>query len=132
MARSNQDRSAKTLPPFKGPHPSIIKIAKSFLSEQQIQQHMATLGVNPAQEEVVRLQVITCIDSIRKALQLYVTHMLSTHMLSGQDTTLTLYRPARTYSIACVYYQKFRLIHPSNEHDWRVRRYIASTRSMTG
>ena len=70
MAPSLQDRPGKTLPPFKGPHPSIIKIAKSFLSEQQVQQYMATLGVDAAQEEVFRLQVITCIDSIRKALQL--------------------------------------------------------------
>ncbi|KAK3045139.1 hypothetical protein LTS18_014480, partial [Coniosporium uncinatum] len=80
-----------------GPHPSYIEIAKPYVFEQKLQEHMTKIGMSEAKESEVRLRGITWIDSTRRALQL----------------------PVRTYNTAAVYYHKFRLVHPDNEYNYQ-------------
>ncbi|KAK5004081.1 RNA polymerase II C-terminal domain kinase beta subunit, partial [Cryomyces antarcticus] len=79
-----------------GPHPSFIRVANPYIFEQQLQEAMAVNGVNEAKEDNVRLQGVTWIDSVRKALQL----------------------PVRTYNTACVYYHKFRLVQGDSDYNY--------------
>ncbi len=53
-----------------GPHPSFIQVAKPYVFEQKLQECMTAIGVNEAKEDNVRLQGVTWIDNVRKALQL--------------------------------------------------------------
>lgn len=59
-----------TLPPAKGPHPSFIEVAKPYVFEQQLQKCMAAIEATEAKEDNVRLQGVTWIDNVRRALQL--------------------------------------------------------------
>ena len=55
-----------------GPHPSYIQLAKPYIFESKLQECMAATGVTEAKEDNIRLQGIAWIDSLRKALHLYV------------------------------------------------------------
>ena len=55
-----------------GPHPSYIQLAKPYIFESKLQDCMAATGVTEAKEDNIRLQGIAWIDSLRKALHLYV------------------------------------------------------------
>ncbi|KAL1955007.1 hypothetical protein VTO42DRAFT_360 [Malbranchea cinnamomea] len=79
-----------------GPHPSFIQVAKPFLFEKTIQDCFAAMGTDPLREDSNRLQGVAWIDNVRKALQL----------------------PVRTFNTACVYYHRFRLVHPENEYNY--------------
>lgn len=70
-ARDNRARDPT--PPLDpvGPHPSFIQVAKPYLFEQIIQECLAATDVNQLREENIRLQGVTWIDNVRKALQLY-------------------------------------------------------------
>lgn len=94
-----------------GPHPSTIRVSAPYLTQAAID---ARLLLSPnansvtssldaqerslaeAREDNVRLQGVTWLDNVRRALQL----------------------PVRTYTTACVYYHKFRLAHPNFEYNW--------------
>jgi CTD kinase subunit beta len=53
-----------------GPHPSYIEIRKQFITEEKIQAFSSLPQVNPAKEDSMRLQGVSWIDSVRKALRL--------------------------------------------------------------
>lgn len=53
-----------------GPHPSFIQVAKPYVFEQKLQECMTAIGVSEAKEDNIRLQGVTWIDNVRKALQL--------------------------------------------------------------
>jgi CTD kinase subunit beta len=55
-----------------GPHPSYIQVAKPYIFEEKLQECMAVTGVTEAKEDNIRLLGVAWIDSIRKALHLYV------------------------------------------------------------
>jgi CTD kinase subunit beta len=52
--------------------------------------------MDDAKEDAVRLQGVTWIDQVRRALNL----------------------PIRTFNTAVIYYHKFRLLHGDNEYNW--------------
>lgn len=79
-------------PASVGPHPSHIEIAKPYIFQHTITACLNAAGVTEAKDDSIRLQGVAWIDSVRKALQL----------------------PVRTYNTACVYYHKFRLVHPDS------------------
>jgi CTD kinase subunit beta len=95
-----------------GPHPSTIRVSAPFISHAAIDQRLSQArnstgglsvvldaqerSIAEAREDSVRLQGVTWLDSVRRALQL----------------------PIRTFTTACVYYHKFRLAHPSVEYSW--------------
>jgi CTD kinase subunit beta len=54
-----------------GPHPSFIQVAKPYLFEQIIQECLTATGVSQLREDNIRLQGVTWIDNVRKALHLY-------------------------------------------------------------
>jgi CTD kinase subunit beta len=93
-----------TEPPFTrnsageriGPHASYIEVAKPYILESRIRKCLADLSMTDTKEDAARLQGVTYIDQVRRALQL----------------------PIRTFNTAAVYYHKFRLIHPENEYDF--------------
>ncbi|KAF3483519.1 C-type cyclin [Arthroderma uncinatum] len=78
------------------PHPSFIQVANPYLFEKTVQDCFAATGVNSLREDNNRLQGITWIDNVRKALHL----------------------PVRTFNTASIYYHKFRLVHPDNEYNY--------------
>ncbi|KKA20483.1 Cyclin [Rasamsonia emersonii CBS 393.64] len=80
------------------PHPSFIQVAKPYVFEQTIQECLAATGVDPQREDSIRIQGVTWIDNVRKALHL----------------------PVRTYNTACVYFHKFRLVHADNHYNYMV------------
>ena len=53
-----------------GPHPSFIQVAKPYIFEQTIQECITALGVSQLKEDNMRLQGVTWVDSVRKALLL--------------------------------------------------------------
>jgi len=53
-----------------GPHPSYIQVAKTYIFEQTIQDCMKAVGTEEAKDVVARLQGVTYIDNVRKALSL--------------------------------------------------------------
>lgn len=53
-------------------HPSFIQVAKPFVYEQTIQDCLDAMGANRTREEALRLQGVSWIDNVRKALHLYV------------------------------------------------------------
>ncbi|KAJ5477326.1 hypothetical protein N7539_007470 [Penicillium diatomitis] len=77
-------------------HPSFIHVAKPYIFEEIIQGCIAATGGNHTREELLRLQGISWIDSVRTALNL----------------------PVRTYDTAAVYYHKFRLVHSDTEYNY--------------
>ncbi|XPS78603.1 Beta-glucosidase [Ascochyta lentis] len=79
-----------------GPHPSYIEIAKPYILQSRIQTCLTSLSMTDAKEDAVRLQGVTWIDAVRRALSL----------------------PIRTFNTAVIYYHKFRLLHGDNEYNW--------------
>ncbi|KAH7128803.1 cyclin-like protein [Dendryphion nanum] len=79
-----------------GPHPSYIEIAKPYILQSRIQKCLDEIHMSEAREDTVRLQGVTWIDNVRRALQL----------------------PVRTFNTAVVYYHKFRLLHADGEYSW--------------
>ncbi|KAF2629150.1 cyclin-like protein [Macroventuria anomochaeta] len=79
-----------------GPHPSYIEIAKPYILQSRIQTCLASIQMSDAKEDAVRLQGVTWIDAVRRALSL----------------------PIRTFNTAVIYYHKFRLLHGENEFNW--------------
>ncbi|KAH8698195.1 cyclin-like protein [Phaeosphaeriaceae sp. PMI808] len=79
-----------------GPHPSYIELAKPYMLQSRIQKCLSELNMSDAKEDVVRLQGVTWIDQVRRALNL----------------------PIRTFNTAVIYYHKFRLLHSDNEYNW--------------
>lgn len=55
-----------------GPHPSFIQVANPYIFEQKLQDCFTALGTNMAKEDRIRLDGVLWIDSVRKALQLWV------------------------------------------------------------
>ncbi|KAF7173240.1 hypothetical protein CNMCM6106_007344 [Aspergillus hiratsukae] len=97
--RDDSTQPAETdasLPEPPAIHPSFIQVAKPYIFEQTIQKCIAAMGINPLREEALRLQGVTWIDNVRRAL----------------------YLPIRTFNTAVVYYHKFRLIHPDTEYNY--------------
>ncbi|EEQ32541.1 RNA polymerase II C-terminal domain kinase beta subunit [Microsporum canis] len=82
--------------PPVAPHPSFIQVANPYIFEKTVQDCFAATGVNSLREDSNRLQGITWIDNVRKALHL----------------------PVRTFNTASIYYHKFRLVHPDNEYNY--------------
>ncbi|EED15036.1 cyclin, putative [Talaromyces stipitatus ATCC 10500] len=78
------------------PHPSFIQVAKPYVFEHTIQECLAATRVDPQREDDIRISGVTWIDNVRKALHL----------------------PVRTYNTACVYYHKFRLVHPDSQYSY--------------
>ncbi|EOA87726.1 RNA polymerase II C-terminal domain kinase beta subunit [Exserohilum turcicum] len=79
-----------------GPHPSYIEIAKPYILQSRMQKCLADINMSDAKEDSVRLQGVSWIDQVRRALQL----------------------PIRTFNTAVIYYHKFRLLHADNEYNW--------------
>lgn len=79
-----------------GPHPSYIEVAKPYIFDQKLQTCLATINMNEAKEDAVRLQGVAWIDNVRRAMQL----------------------PVKTFNTAVVYYHKFRLIHNDSEYNF--------------
>lgn len=79
-----------------GPHPSYIEVAKPYILQSRIQTCLASIQMSDAKEDAVRLQGVTWIDAVRRALSL----------------------PIRTFNTAVIYYHKFRLLHGDNEYNW--------------
>lgn len=106
-----------------GPHPSFIEIAKPYIFEQRIQEHMTAIGMSETREDAVRLQGVAWIDNVRKSMQLYVvpSHYI---LLASAD----ICRPVRTFNTAVVYYHKFRLLHADTEYNFVVSATSGSQR----
>ena len=79
-----------------GPHPSFIEVAKPYMLQSRIQTCLTTIQMSDAKEDAVRLQGVSWIDAVRRALSL----------------------PIRTFNTAVTYYHKFRLLHSDNEYNW--------------
>ncbi|CAK3977426.1 CTD kinase subunit beta [Lecanosticta acicola] len=86
-----------------GPHPSTIRVSASYMTQSAIEKRLQPPALDAqerslaeAREDSVRLQGVTWLDSVRRALQL----------------------PVKTYTTACVYYHKFRLAHPTVEYSY--------------
>lgn len=79
-----------------GPHPSYIEVAKPYILQSSIAKSLTELRMSEGKEDIVRLQGVAWIDSVRRSLQL----------------------PIRTFNTAVVYYHKFRLLHADNEYSW--------------
>jgi CTD kinase subunit beta len=62
-----------SLPEPPSIHPSFIQIAKPYIFEQTIQKCIAAMEINPLREESMRLQGVTWIDNVRRALNLFVS-----------------------------------------------------------
>ncbi|KAK5116551.1 hypothetical protein LTR85_009176 [Meristemomyces frigidus] len=89
-------------PPI-GPHPSTIRVAAPYTSQASIEKRLVPPGLDhqerslaEAREDGNRLQGVTWLDNVRRALQL----------------------PVRTLTTACILYHKFRLMHPGAEYAW--------------
>lgn len=99
-------------------HPSFVKVAKPYMSEQVIQNCIRSLGVDPTREENTRLQGVSWIDKVRKELKLYV--LISKLPLTAGKTNTSHsnagFRPVRTYDTAVMFFHRFRLMHPDNEY----------------
>ena len=59
-------------PRHVGPHPSHVKVAQPYIFEEQIRYLLAKTGVAEAKEDMMRLQGVSWIDNVRKALFLWV------------------------------------------------------------
>ncbi|KAH8704199.1 putative cyclin [Talaromyces proteolyticus] len=78
------------------PHPSFIQVAKPYVFEHTIQDCLTALVIDPQREDNNRVLGVGWIDNVRKSLRL----------------------PVRTYNTACVYYHKFRLVHPDSQYNY--------------
>ena len=58
--------------PSRGPHPSFIETAKPYIFESQVQDSLTLAGVSEAKDDGIRLQGISWIDNVRKAMHLCV------------------------------------------------------------
>jgi len=65
-----QEKPTNGVTPHVGPHPSFIQVAKPYVFEQKLQECMTAIGVTEAKEDTIRLQGVTWIDNVRKALEL--------------------------------------------------------------
>ena len=54
-----------------GPHPSFIEIAKPYIFESKIRECLTIAGVSEPKDDNIRLQGISWIDGVRKAMHLY-------------------------------------------------------------
>ncbi|KAM3423568.1 hypothetical protein BST61_g994 [Cercospora zeina] len=86
-----------------GPHPSTIRVSASYITQAAIDKRLTSEGLDAqerglaeAREDTVRLQGVTWLDNVRRALQL----------------------PVKTFTTAVVYYHKFRLAHPKEDYQW--------------
>lgn len=75
MAPSRNELTRSSEPDFippepPKPHPSFIQVAKPYVFEHTIQQCLAAVGVNSSREDTARIQGVTWIDNVRKALRL--------------------------------------------------------------
>jgi CTD kinase subunit beta len=68
---SPRPAGADAIPDPPSIHPSFIQVAKPYIFESTIQKCIAAMGVNPLREEALRLQGVTWIDNVRRALNLY-------------------------------------------------------------
>lgn len=68
QAQAPPDEANKN--PSSQPHPSFIQVAKPYVFEQTIQECLAATGVDPQREDSIRIQGVTWIDNVRKALHL--------------------------------------------------------------
>jgi CTD kinase subunit beta len=123
MSSQQQHQQHQQQPPtgpramqISNPHPSFIQVAKPYVFEHTIQECLAATGVDPQREDDIRISGVTWIDNARKALRLYVY----LNCLYGSIKLLILPRPVRTYNTACVYYHKFRLVHPDSQYSYMV------------
>ena len=109
-----------TVPPPMPPSGSLssfIQVAKPFIFEKTIQECFAATGADPIREDSNRLQGVTWIDNVRKALQLYEFFVDT----PSRNLLLTIRdRPVRTFNTACIYYHKFRLVHSEQEYNYAV------------
>ena len=64
--------STSTMADQTGPHPSYIQTAKPYIFDHKVQECLSAAGVTEAKEDSIRLQGVAWIDSVRKALHLYV------------------------------------------------------------
>ena len=53
-----------------GPHASFIQVAKPYIFQKKIDECISSSRVNTVKEDNFRLQGVTWIDNVRKALQL--------------------------------------------------------------
>lgn len=90
-------------PKIIGPHPSTIRVSAPYITQSAVEKRLQPPGLDAqersiaeAREDGFRLQGVTWLDNVRRALQL----------------------PIKTYTTACVYYHKFRLAHPTSEYSW--------------
>ncbi|KAI9882681.1 MAG: hypothetical protein M1823_005573 [Watsoniomyces obsoletus] len=79
-----------------GPHTSHVQVATPYIFQDKIDEFFESPRVNPVKEDTFRLQGVTWIDNVRKALRL----------------------PVRTFNTAVIYYHKFRLGHPDHEYNY--------------
>ncbi|KAI5280705.1 RNA polymerase II C-terminal domain kinase beta subunit, partial [Ascosphaera aggregata] len=85
-----------TPPPLPlGPHPSFVLVARSYIFAPIIHDCLDYARSDPLREEAVRMQGITWIDNVRKALHL----------------------PVRTFNTAAMYFHKYRLTHLTGEYN---------------
>ncbi|KAJ5984331.1 hypothetical protein N7481_006430 [Penicillium waksmanii] len=90
---SETDHGPPEPPPI---HPSFVHVAKPYLFEQTIQDCIQAMGLDATREASQRLQGVTWIDNVRKALRL----------------------PIRTFNTAVLYYHRYRLVRPDNEYSF--------------
>ncbi|KAL5047021.1 hypothetical protein BDW71DRAFT_197086 [Aspergillus fruticulosus] len=102
---SGSDVALPDPPPI---HPSFIQVAKPYIFEQTIQKCLAAMGVNPLREESLRLQGVSWIDSVRRALNLYDAAAAALFMACKIEDTLK-----KSREILCAAYN---LKLPQSEH----------------
>ncbi|KAL2863537.1 putative fructosamine-3-kinase [Aspergillus lucknowensis] len=89
-------------------HPSFIQVAKPYIFEQTIQKCIAALEINPLREESMRLQGVTWIDNVRRALNLFDAAAAALFMACKIEDTLK-----KSRDIICAAYN---LKLPQSEH----------------
>ncbi|KXT08979.1 hypothetical protein AC579_4026 [Pseudocercospora musae] len=84
-----------------GPHPSTIRVSAPYITQSAIEKKLAPSGLDAqerslqeAREDTARLQGVAWLDNVRRALQL----------------------PIKTYTTACIYYHKFRLVNQEEKY----------------
>ncbi|KAL5335292.1 Fructosamine kinase-domain-containing protein [Aspergillus crustosus] len=102
---SGSDTAAPDPPPI---HPSFIQVAKPYIFEQTIQECMVAMEVDPRREESTRLQGVTWIDNVRRALNLYDAAAASLFIACKIEDTLK-----KSREILCAAYN---LKLPQSEH----------------
>ena len=70
------DTSVKMADGRQGPHPSYIEVAKPFIFETKIHQCLTASGLAESRDDKIRLEGISWIDNVRKALHLCVSYPL--------------------------------------------------------